>query len=100
MNKQISILRGDYSSEVRGLIESRLDDMHLFGNRLSSLTARLALDHGNHDVELVAAVGHEGTLVARSKTPNLVQALDEAIDRMTAQLRKIHDRRVDRHRGH
>ncbi|HPF13796.1 MAG: HPF/RaiA family ribosome-associated protein [Planctomycetes bacterium] len=100
MRKQISILSDTYPADTRGLIESRLDSMHLFGNRLDTVTARLVRDHESHAIELVAGAGRDGTLVARSKTTNLMQALDEAIDRLTAQLRKLHDRRVDRHRGH
>ena len=100
MNKQISIRHGNYSPEVRDLIETRLDALPLFGSRLDSLTARLDQTSEIHEVEIVAGVGREGTLVARSKTANVLQAVDEAIDRLTTQLRKLHEKRVHRHRGH
>lgn len=100
MNTQISIRHGNYSPDVRDLIESRLGSLSLFGTRLDSLTARLAQSSTEHDFELVAGVGREGTLVARAKTGNLQQAVDEAIDRLTSQLRKLHERRVQRRRGH
>ncbi len=100
MNKQISILHGSYPSEVRTLIESRLDALPLFGNRVDSLTARLDRMHEEHQIELVAGVGGAGTLVAKAQTSNLSKALDEAIERLTSQLRRLHDRKVDRHKGH
>jgi len=100
MNKQISILHGDYSPEVRDMVANRLDSMNLFGSRLDSLTARLGQTHETHEVEIVAGVGKEGTLVAKSQTENIVQAVDEAIERLTSQLRKLHARRVQRHKGH
>ncbi|MCP5022446.1 MAG: HPF/RaiA family ribosome-associated protein [bacterium] len=96
MNKQISIMHQDVPKETRGYVESRLDAMQLFGNRLDSLTARLDLTHEVHMVELVAGVGGAGTLVAKASTSTLMGALDEAIDRLTCQLRKIHDKRSDR----
>jgi ribosomal subunit interface protein len=97
MNKQISILHQEVPKGTRGYIESRLDAMHLFGNRLDTLTARLDCTHEEHEVELVAGVGGAGTLVAKAKTTSLIGALDEAIDRLTCQLRKVHDKRTDRH---
>jgi ribosomal subunit interface protein len=99
MNKQISILHQDVPKGTRTYVESRLDAMQLFGNRLNSLTARLDCLQEGHQVELVAGVGRAGTLVASATTPTLMGALDEAIDRLSCQLRKIHDKRADRHRG-
>ncbi len=100
MNKQVSILHGNYPSEVRSMVESRLDALPLFGNRLETLTARLDQSHEEHQIELVAGLGGQGTLVAKAERPSLGKALDEAIERLTAQLRRLHDRKVDRHKGH
>ena len=100
MNTQISIRHGNYSPAVREMIEAKIGSISLFGTRMDSLTARLHKTSELHDFELVAGVGREGTLVARAKTSNLQQALDEAIDRLTTQLRKLHERRVHRRRGH
>ncbi len=97
MNKQISILHQDVPKGTRGYVETRLDAMQLFGNRLDSLTARLDRMHEEHTVELVAGVGGAGTLVAKASTSTLMGALDQAIERLTSQLRKVHDKRSDRH---
>ena len=97
MNKQISILHQDVPKGTRGYIETRLDSIQLFGNRLDSLTARLDLAHEEHVVELVAGVGGAGTLIAKGSTSTLMGALDQAIDRLTYQLRKVHDKRSNRH---
>ena len=53
--------------------------------------------HEEHMVELVAGVGGAGTLVAKGSTSTLMGALDQAIDRLTYQLRKVHEKRADRH---
>ncbi|MEZ5974098.1 MAG: HPF/RaiA family ribosome-associated protein [Planctomycetota bacterium] len=96
MIKQISFLHVACPDAVRAQVAERLDSMHLFGNRLDSITARLHKSRENYEVELVAQAGPAGTLVAKSATGDLLAAVDAAIDRLTQQLRRQHGIKVSR----
>ena len=100
MNTQVSILHHDYPTRVRDVVEERLHHLVKFYDRLSSLRALLERQNEDHRVEIVANVGRGTVLVADATGEAFSSALDEALERMTRQLKRHHDKVTkDRHRG-
>lgn len=99
MKTLVSILHHDYPTRIRALVDGKLQDLARFHERVVSLRALLERQNEEHRVELVANVGQGTVLVADVRGASLASALDEALDRMGAQLRKVHDKRTrGRHR--
>ena len=98
MKTQVSILHHDYPGRVRDLVDDKLQGLTRFFSRVVSVKANLERQNDDHRVELVASVGKGPVLVADAKGEAFRATLDEAIDRMSCQLRKHHDKQIDRHR--
>ena len=98
MKTQVSILHHDYPRRVRDLVDERLQGLTRFFGRLVSVRANLERQRDTHRVELVANVGKRGVIVADATGDAFRTTLDEAIDKMSSQLRKHHDKQIERHR--
>ena len=100
MKTQVSILHHDYPSRVRGRVEEKLEGLTKYFDHVISVRANLERQNEQHRVELVVNVGRGSVLVADVLGETFSGVLSEAIDRMSRQLKKHHDRlRVDRHRA-
>lgn len=99
MKTQVSIRHHDYPRRLRELVEDRLQGLPKFYGRVTSMRANLERQNEAHRVELVANVGKGAVLVADVKGETFNAVLDEAIDRMKSQLKRHHDKIIDRHRG-
>lgn len=99
MRTTVSILHHDYPAGLRDHVEERLSGLERFYSKVQTINARLERTRGSHRVELVANCGHGAVLVADVAKDGVGKALDEAIDRMACQLRKLHGKIVDRHHG-
>lgn len=100
MKTQVSILHHDYPGRLRDVVDEKLQGLARFGARVISMRANLERQKEAHRVELVANVGGGAVLVADVKGDVFGTVLDEAVDRMRAQLQRHHDKiTVDRHRG-
>ncbi len=100
MKTQVAILHHDYPTLIREHVESRLRQLAKFYDRAFFIRANLERQNGEHRVELIANVGRGSVLVADVRDETFGVALDEALERMTRQLKKHHDKlTVDRHRG-
>ena len=97
MNITIADPHQDYPSHVRDSVEARLETLGRFHGRVSRISVTLGRQRTDHHVELVAHVAGGGTLVADVRREEFSEAFDEAMDRMATQLRKAHDKLVDRH---
>jgi ribosome hibernation promoting factor len=98
MKTQVSILHHDYPGRVREIVDAKLQGLTRFFGRLVSVRANLERENEDHHVELVADLGKGGVLVAVAKGDAFRSTLDEAVDRMSSQLRKHRDKQIDRHR--
>ncbi len=98
MTPEVTILHHDYPTKVRDLVEEKLGGLTRFSGQVVSLRASLKRDHEEHHVEVIAGVGQGTVLVAEAKADSFQAALDEAVDRMATQLRKHHDKLIERHR--
>lgn len=98
MKTTVSILHHDYPGRVRDLVDEKLQGLTRFFSRVVSVRANLERQNEDHRVELVANVGKGAVLVADARGEAFRATLDEAIDRMSSQLRKHHDKQIDRNR--
>jgi len=82
------------------MVDERLQGLSRFFDRVVSVRANLERQNEDHRVELVANVGQGSVLVADVKGDTFSKVLDEAIDRMTRQLKRHADKlTVERRRG-
>ena len=100
MKTQVSILHHDYPGRLRELVEEKLGSLEKFFGHVISMRANLERQNDAHRIELVANVGGGSVLVADVSGDTFATVLDEAVDRMSRQLKRHHDKlTVDRHRG-
>jgi ribosomal subunit interface protein len=76
---------------VRDTVESKLQHLVKFYDRIVSVRALLEKQHDEHRVEIVANVGHGTVLVVDARAPAHVNALEEALNRMERRLKRHHD---------
>jgi putative sigma-54 modulation protein len=98
MKTIVSIPHHEYPARVREHVESRLQGLVKFYERIVSLRAVLSREGEQHRVELVAHVGHGVTLVVESRRDQLEAAVEDALQRMTRVLTKHKTKRAQRHR--
>jgi ribosomal subunit interface protein len=92
MQTHVSILHHDYPGTVRDTVDTKLQHLVKFYDRIVSVRALLERQAALHRVELVAAVGHGAVLVADSRGSEFSTALEEAVSRMERLLKRHHDK--------
>lgn len=101
MQTHVAILHHDYPAQVRDTVDTKLQHLVKFYDRIVSVRAMLERQHDEHRVEIVANVGHGTVLVVDARGDGFGAALDGAISRMERLLKRQHDRQGhDRRRGH
>ena len=98
MKTQVSIPHHEYPATVREMVESKLEHLHKFYDRIVSVRVVLERKNENHRVELVVNVGHGATLVVDTEAELLTSAIDQAIDRMGHSLTRHKTKLADKHR--
>jgi ribosomal subunit interface protein len=100
MQTQVSILHHDYPSWVRETVETKMQHLVKFYDRIVSMRALLERQHSEHRVEIVAAVGRGAVLVVDARGDEFTNALEEAMTRMERLLKRHHDKlSISRRRG-
>jgi tRNA pseudouridine38-40 synthase len=82
----------DYAREKASKLE-KLND------RLTRLEVTMDVDHDAHRVEIVADAPRGVRVVGKAEGPDMYAAVDIAEERVASQLRKLHQRLTDHHRG-
>ena len=98
MQTIVSIPHHEYPARVREQVETKLQHLVKFYERMVSLRAVLSREGELHRVELVANVGHGVTLVVDSRQEQLESAVDDAVQRMTRVLNRHKTKRAQRQR--
>ncbi len=98
MQTHVSILHHDYPTTVRSTVDTKLQHLVKFYDRIVSVRALLERQADLHRVELVAAVGHGAVLVVDSRNDEFSSALEEALSRMERLLKRHHDKFHERRR--
>jgi len=100
MKMEVAILHKDYPEQIRETVEQKLQGLVKFFDRAKSLRAVLERQNEDHRIEIIANCGRGTVLVADTTGSSFPAALDEAIDRITRQLKRHHDKVTrDRRRG-
>ena len=100
MEAQVSILHHDYPARAREQVETKLQHLVKFYDRIVSMRALLERQHEEHRVEIVARVARGAVLVVDARSTAFTSALEEAIQRMERLLKKQNDKRTSgRRRG-
>jgi ribosomal subunit interface protein len=87
-----------YPNNLRDSVETRLQHLAKYFERIESLRAVLEKEHDSHRVEIVVHVGHGATLVVDSKAGTFDEALEDSMQRMKLLLTRHKKRLVQRHR--
>lgn len=78
----------EISDRVKDYLAEKSERLQKFFDRIHSLKVIISVDGGNHAVELVAHLVKADMVVAKAAATDLVAAIDQAHDKMEAQLRK------------
>jgi ribosomal subunit interface protein len=92
MQTQVSIHHHDYPSDLRDLVQSKLEELLRFCGNTVSMKARLEKEADEHRVEIVATVPPGLVLVADARAEGVRGALDEALDRMARKLKRAREK--------
>lgn len=92
MQTHVSILHHDYPAPVRDTVDSKLQHLVKFYDRIVSMRALLERQREEHRVELVANVGHGAVLVVDARGSAFQSVLEDALGRMERLLKRHHDR--------
>ena len=98
MKTFVSIPHHEYPTRARDYVESKLQALLRYYERIVSVRAVLERQGETHRVELVANVGHHATLVVDEREGTLDAALEAALGKMTRTLARLKDKLEDRHR--
>ncbi len=98
MQTIVSIPHQKYPARVREEVESKLQQLVKYYDRLVSVRAVVSREGDDHRVELIANVGHGVTLVVDSTGEQLEASVDDALHRMREVLTRHKNKRAQRHR--
>lgn len=98
MKTLVSIPHHEYPARVREHVESKLQHLAHYFERIVSVRALLERQAEVHRVELVVNVGHGVTLVVDARGDGHEATLDEALARMTQVLKRHKARLTERGR--
>lgn len=98
MQIKISARHGHLDPETQQFIRDKAEKlMHVF-SRLTSIDVIVDREHDLQTVEFNVSAEHKHDFVAREKQTELRAAVDLALDKLEAQLRKYKERIQDHHR--
>lgn len=98
MQIKISTRHGQVSDETRDFIEKKAQKLlHLFP-RLIMIEITLDMRDDLKEVELLAEAEHKHNFVAKEQHKEILTAMDSALSKVEAQLRK-YKQKVQNHRG-
>ena len=98
MKTLVSIPHHEYPARVREAVETKLQHLAHYFERIVSVRALLERQGEVHRVEIVVHVGHGVTLVVDARGGSHEATLDEALARMTRVLKRHKTRLTDRSR--
>lgn len=96
---KISARHGHLSEETQQFIHEKAQKLLHFFNRLTMIEATVDLQADPKVVELVVQAEHKHDFVARETHPELLVAIDRAVDKMEGQLRRYKEKIQDHRRN-
>ena len=89
MDVSISGRHVDITDAMRDHAGARVKRLERHGPPLTRLIATLTIEGERHTAEIIATVKRHGDVVAKSETHDMYRSIDEAIDKVDRQLRKL-----------
>jgi putative sigma-54 modulation protein len=84
---------------TRLYLERKLDRLRrLLDHHVESVRAFVSTEHERRKVELVASIEHHGKVVIEVEHPDVLAAVDLAVDRLERQLAKEKEKRTEKGR--
>jgi len=97
---KISARHGNLSENTREKIQTKVEKLLRFHDRLSAIEVTVDLEHRETpEVDLRVLAEHKHDFVATTQADELLAALDIAVQKVEQQLRKHKEKIQDRHRG-
>jgi putative sigma-54 modulation protein len=97
MNIQITVRHSKASQELKDALTDELEKLEKFADKITSVHAVIDTEHVDKIVEIVVNLSRH-TVSATAKAGNLGKAVDIALDKIIAQLKKINQRRKEHKR--
>lgn len=98
MKTLVSIPHHEYPAQVRENVETKLQHLAHYFERIVSVRALLERQGGVHRVEIVVNVGHGVTLVVDARGETHEATLEDALARMTRVLKRHKTKLTERGR--
>lgn len=89
---------GEVSERIRDLVEERFRSLDRFESRVSRVEVTLADEKNRWEVQALASVDRAEPVHAHGQAREVRSALDQAVDRMARQLKRLRERHRD-HQG-
>lgn len=87
----------DVTDPIREYVESKIAKLPRYYDNVHSIETVLEIEANQPKVEIVVQAGRKHTFVATHRCEDMYAAFDQALDKMTSQLRRFKDRVRDRH---
>ena len=95
MQVDISTRHGQISGATKEKINSKIEKLSRFQERLTAVNVIVDLSDDDAHVEIMASVERATDFVSRATASNLMKALDSALQKMQVQMRRHKDRLVE-----
>jgi putative sigma-54 modulation protein len=96
----ISARHGHLSEASQDRIKSKVERFERLFERLAAIEVTADLEHEDKpSVTIHVSAEHKHDFVATETDPNLMAAIDKAVDKIEHQLRKYKEKVQERHRG-
>jgi len=98
LNHEVTLRDSRIPSSARDYLEEKLQRLDRLHQHAQGVRAVLSLEREIRRVELIVVIEHHSTLVVEERDPDLLAAIDRAVDRMDRLLAKEKDKRIQRSR--
>lgn len=99
MQINVSVRHGQISDATRSKIETKLEKLTRFFERLTAIELAVDLEHRDVPrVDLRVSAEHKHDFIATEQSGELMASVDRVVHKMDQQLRKYKDKVQDHHR--
>lgn len=95
MELSISGRHVDVTDAMREHARERVEKLERYAPHLMRISITLSIEGDRHAAEMVASVKRHSDLVAKCETHDMYEAIDQTVDKLDKQLRKVEDRVKD-----
>ena len=97
MEIQITSRHSKASQTLQDTITTELQRMEKFLDKITSCHVILDSEHDDKKVEITITAGGHPAIIANARAENLGKAIDEALEKIERQLKKLNEKIKDHH---